>query len=270
MLYLAKIRNAIEFDKQKILDFCQDTFSWGDYIEEVWDSWYNNEGLVVIEENKKVIGMAHGVTYQNEQMLWLEGIRIKEEYRKNGFATRLIEYFEKKANNSNIIHVNMLIESENTASLNLVKKLGYKTISKWNYFSLESKRNSSFQIKFDNVSFNELKDTKNIRFVQSWRWIPVTETNFNELNYNSNILCIKKNDKISSLGFITESISFHDTMILTIIFGSDEDIEKMISHAQNTSLAKNYSKIRILTEKESLTISNVGNKFPFYLVEKII
>ena len=71
MLYLAKIRKPIQLDKEQILDFCQNTFSWGDYIDEVWDSWYNNEGLVIIEENEKAIGMAHGVIYQNEKMLWL-------------------------------------------------------------------------------------------------------------------------------------------------------------------------------------------------------
>ena len=97
MLYLAKIREPNQFDKQQVLDFCQNTFSWGDYIEEVWDSWYNNDGLVVIEENGKVIGMAHGVIYKNEKMLWLEGIRVNEKYRKNGVATCLIEYFERKA-----------------------------------------------------------------------------------------------------------------------------------------------------------------------------
>ena len=55
MLYLAKIRKAIQLDKEQILDFCQNTFSWGDYIDEVWDSWYNNEGLVIIEENEKAL-----------------------------------------------------------------------------------------------------------------------------------------------------------------------------------------------------------------------
>ena len=270
MLYLAKIRKAIQLDKEQILDFCQNTFSWGDYIDEVWDSWYNNEGLVIIEENEKAIGMAHGVIYQNEKMLWLEGVRVNESYRKNGFATCLITHFEKKAKDSNIIRINMLIESENTSSLSLVKKLGYQIISKWNYFSLECKKNDFVETKFDTISFNDLEDLKNMRFVESWRWVPITETNFSELNSNSNILCIKRNGVIHSLGVISESNSFHDTMILTIIFGNDDDIHKMILHTQNISSAKNYSKIRILTEKESLAISNIGNKFPFYLVEKIL
>ena len=26
-------------DKKAVLDFCKNTFSWGDYINDVWDYW---------------------------------------------------------------------------------------------------------------------------------------------------------------------------------------------------------------------------------------
>ena len=43
----------------------------------------------------------------------------------------------------------------------------------------------------------------------------------------------------------------------------------MIKFTQNLAHQKNYSKIRILTELESLpSINNLENKFPFYLMEK--
>ena len=32
-------RLAQSSDKKDILNFCQYTFSWGDYIHEVWDNW---------------------------------------------------------------------------------------------------------------------------------------------------------------------------------------------------------------------------------------
>ena len=69
--------------------------------------------------------------------------------------------------------------------------------------------------------------------------------------------------------FITESISFEDTIILTIVFGIFDDIQNMILYVQNLSAKRNYSKIRIITELNELPpIENIGKKFPFYLVEK--
>ena len=44
----------------------------------------------------------------------------------------------------------------------------------------------------------------------------------------------------------------------------------MILYTQNLSVEKGYSKIRILTEKDDLKMDSLGNKFPFYLVEKTL
>jgi N-acetylglutamate synthase-like GNAT family acetyltransferase len=268
--FMTIIRNPISSDKNQILSFCKKTFSWGDYIPEVWDSWQKDNGLVIIEKDNTAVAMCHGVKFQNENMLWIEGIRVKENYRKNGFATSLIKYFEKIANDFGIKHLNMLVETENTQSLNLVKKLGYQIISKWNYFSLQSKKNSHTRIKFESVDINELKNFKNIRFVESWRWIPLTKDNFENLNFHDNILCQKNDGEVQSLGIISESNSFEDTIILTIVFGRYADIHKMIWYTQNLSVKKGYSKIRILTENDDLKMNNVGNKFPFYLVGKTL
>ena len=90
------------------------------------------------------------------------------------------------------------------------------------------------------------------------------------INSKGNILCLKHNHVIQSLGIISESNSFHDTIILTIIFGTIDDIRKFILYVQNLSIEKKYSKIRILTEYDDLTIDNIGKKFPFYLVEKTL
>ena len=267
---MKNIRNSIASDKNQILSFCEKTFSWGDYIHEVWDSWENDDGLAIIEENNTAVAMCHGVQYKNENMLWIEGIRVNENYRKNGYATSLIMHFEKVANNSDITRVDMLIESENISSLNLVKKMGYKIISKWNYFSLESKKNVHNEIKSDEVDITELKNLESLRFVDSWRWIPLTKSNFKDLCLGGNIFCLRKEGKIQSLGIVTESESFTDTIILTLIFGTLEDMHKIIFYTQNLAIEKKYSKIRIITKKDNLKLGAIGKKFPFYLVEKIL
>ena len=266
---MKNIRMPIPSDKNQILSFCENTFSWGDYIHEVWDSWEKDDGLVIIEEDNAAVAMCHGVKFQNENMIWIEGIRVKDNYRKNGFATSLIRYFEKIANDCDIKHLNMLIESENLQSLNLVKKLDYQIISKWNYFPLSSKKNSHSNIKFESVDVNEL-NFKNIRFVDSWRWIPLTKDNFENLYSSGNVLCQKNDGVVQSLGIISESNSFDDTIILTIIFGTSDGIHKMIWHTQNLSVEKDYSKIRIITEMDDLKMDSLGSKFPFYLVEKTL
>ena len=39
------IREATNSDKTSVLKFCKDTFSWGDYVQDVWDSWISEGNL---------------------------------------------------------------------------------------------------------------------------------------------------------------------------------------------------------------------------------
>ena len=50
-----RIRPANKEDRQDVLRFCNDTFEWGDYIDQVWDLWYldRNGLLIVVEEEEE-------------------------------------------------------------------------------------------------------------------------------------------------------------------------------------------------------------------------
>ena len=263
---MIQIRKPLTSDKQQILDFCTNTFSWGDYIHEVYDSWTKEGELVILEDDNVPIAMCHGATYTDESMLWIEGIRVREDYRRKGFAELLVSHLEKNAHDLGIIHANMLIESENVPSLNLAAKIGYERKSQWNYFAVESKK-TCFSSLFDSVHYDELEYSK-LQFVESWRWIPLTKFNFEKLNSSEQILCIKDNKKVQSLGIITDSKSFDNTMILTILFGKSYGIQKFIQYVQRLAIEKNYSKLRILTQQDEIPVASMQKKFPFYLVEK--
>ena len=265
---MTQIRKPVASDKQQILGFCTNTFSWGDYIHEVYDSWTNEGELVILEENNEPIAMCHGVIYSEEKMLWIEGIRVRHDHRRKGVAELLISHLERNAHDLGISHADMLIESENIPSLNLAAKIGYERKSKWNYFAVEAKK-TSYSSLFDSVDYDELTYSE-LRFVDSWRWIPLTRSNFQRLNSDGQILCIRDNKKIQSLGIITYSRSFDNTIILTILFGKSYGIQKFIQYVQRLALEKNYSKLRILTQQDEIPVVSIQKKFPFYLVEKII
>ena len=88
-------RLASSSDKKDVLNFCQNTFSWGDYIHEVWDNWINEGHLIVIKNDQIPVSMAHAGFYPDEKMIWIEGIRVSNNFRKKGLAQKMIHYFER-------------------------------------------------------------------------------------------------------------------------------------------------------------------------------
>ena len=77
------IREAISSDKHHILEFCQNTFSWGDYIEDVWDYWIS-EGILLVYVKNNPIGISHAVFLKDH--VWIEGIRINPDFGRQGIA----------------------------------------------------------------------------------------------------------------------------------------------------------------------------------------
>ena len=176
--------------------------------------------------------MAHAATYDNEKMIWIEGIRVHENFRKHGIAQKMIAHFEDYARKQGFEISRMLIASENIPSLTLAQKLGYQKISKWNYFSLESKEfTQEFDVSMENcLSDNQLIDDK-FHFIESWRWIPMTRNRLDTLNFENKILCKKINNQTISMGIVTESQSFENTIILELLIAND--IEDIIKFPQN-------------------------------------
>ena len=92
------IRKAKASDKSKVLDFCKNTFSWGDYIVDVWDYWIVEGNLLVLTENKTPAAICHSSFF--DKQVWIEGIRVNEKFRKKGFAkkikTKVYNYSKQK------------------------------------------------------------------------------------------------------------------------------------------------------------------------------
>ena len=57
------IRLANSNDKTQVLKFCQKTFSWGDYIEQVWDYWIS-EGNLFLYEKEAPVGISHALFFR--------------------------------------------------------------------------------------------------------------------------------------------------------------------------------------------------------------
>ena len=166
-----KIRLARRSDKGSILSFCTNTFSWGDYIDKVFDKWYNEpNGKLLVAENGgpnnsdnhryilnsnslhshtesgnnitntttrvKPIALSHVVFCPNTSLLWIEGIRVHPNYRRHKVATALIDKMLQYGKRRGAIEASAIISVNNIASNSLFSGMGFKVISKWTYYNI--------------------------------------------------------------------------------------------------------------------------------------
>lgn len=214
-----KFRVATVYDKDYVLDFCKNTFSWGDYIDRVWDIWIREPNSIflvaVVNENniEKPIAISHGILIP-EKIGWIEGIRVDPKYRSRKLATNMSLHILEYARKKGAVYSSAIVSINNEASKGLMEKLGFKVISTWSYLSIkpidllpELKNftiDNSTTTKVANLNdyqpiLNFLNQSNIFhasgkKFVNSWRWYDLTEDKLRMMINNKQVIILVNND----------------------------------------------------------------------------
>ena len=138
------IRRARSSDKNKVLNFCMNTFEWGDYIDRAWDNWISEPSslLFVCEtqlssfiSKSDLVGVIHILQCSNNS-LWIEGLRINKLYRNNGFATALLNHSIDYGIKNNLNECCALVSQGNFASQKMLEKLGFLKLFTCTYYNI--------------------------------------------------------------------------------------------------------------------------------------
>lgn len=265
------VLNALKSDKNKVIKFCKNTFSWGDYISEIWEYWYSEGNLFVIRENNSPVALSHASISKKDQQVWIEGIRVNPTFRRKGHASSLIKHSEKQARNYNCLNSFMLIETNNKNSLNLSQKLGYVIKEKWNFFSLlPEKFEFAPQVEFIkiNTKIFDLLSSLDLLYVDSWRWYSLKGDRLSSLLENQQIIYSNENNEYS-VAVLTFSKHFPKTMIVTLLFGNNSGIRNLLNYSKHIVKLQNFKRIQVLTKLNKINdLQNIEKGLSFYLMWK--
>ncbi|KAG2474408.1 MAG: N-acetyltransferase GCN5 [Nitrosopumilales archaeon] len=268
------VTKASASDKDQVLEFCQNTFSWGDYIADVWDSWIDEGDLLVIHKNSSPIAICHASTNKEGKQTWIEGIRVNQLFRRKGYASILIKEAENIAKKKNCTTAFMLIASSNVKSLALARKLDYEHYETWNFYSFSPKKiGQKIKIKFANYEkkLPSILFSSNFFFVNSWRWLPLDDFTISSLCKEKRIIYFGNDNITEGLAILTVSEHFGETMLITIISGSINGLKEILSYIQNYGYQEKYKRLQILTKLKHLPGNeNFENRITFSLMKKKI
>jgi len=255
-----KIREATSFDRISVLKFCKDTFSWGDYIDKVWPSWLD-EGNLFLFEKQFPLGICHAFYFQNQ--IWIEGIRIDPNFRRQKIASKLVTHAELIGKKTNALFSYMLIDTENKKSISMAHSLNYEIFQTWNYYSLIPKNNSNFKIEFK----KSLNSDFFPYYVDSWRWLETNDDILFDLCTQNKVITSNLDDN-NSVAILGDYKHLNKTLIVTLFSESFDTLSNVISYLQNYAIEKNYERIQILTKEKLPSFDNLEYKISFNLMKK--
>ncbi len=129
------VRKAREDDRDEVLSFCVGTFDWGDYIDEVFDSWLKGPDslLLVAEADGRPVGILHA-RLMNHGRAWLEGLRVRPNHRRMGVGRAMTESAMGLLRESEHGTIRLLVESNNEASMGLAVNQGFCEETRWAFY----------------------------------------------------------------------------------------------------------------------------------------
>ena len=127
------IRPARPDDKAAIAAFTTDTFTWGDYVADAFDSWMadpDGQILIAADSDDHAVGMAR-VAMLSAIEGWAQAARVHPDYRRQGIAGRLTLAGEVWAADRGALVMRLLTEAWNEPAQRQVEKSGYRLVAKW-------------------------------------------------------------------------------------------------------------------------------------------
>ena len=165
------VRKACGSDREAVFKFCEKTWSWGDYIPEVWDKWLKEKsGRVFIATIDGVpVGITH-LSIDKPHEVWLGGARTDPNYRRMGVATAITKKCLDYAKRKGAKVARLTTESDNIAAQAVIKKLGFKPIAEFvemkteNIAEEENSANSKWAEETEaDIAWNYLQTSESYR-----------------------------------------------------------------------------------------------------------
>ena len=258
-----EIRRAREEDKDPVLEFCKGTFSWGDYISEVWDKWNSSGTLYVCEKKGTVLGVYHIAFLSGGA--WLEGMRVHPAYRKMGLGTMMMRHAESVIRGGT---VRLVIESQNAPSIKLVMSVGYRPEEEWRLYNMvPEEQDSRAEVAARPPVLADLAGSGT--YADSWRWIPLGVAEIERLVALGRVLVLKGGTKASAVGVWNRSDDFSKTFQVVLVGGSRDGMREILRRAQDMARRSLCEKIQVFApEKIPLDLAFLEKKSKFVLMRK--
>ena len=263
MVNIMKIRAAMSNDKATVLEFCKDTFSWGDYVADVWDRWQSKGRLHVVEDDGKVVGVYNLAIF--EKQAWIEGMRVHPQYRRKGLGKSMLLHAESIIQNKII---RLIIESENHHSIRLAGSMGYYLEEKWQLYSMPAEKQSS-DIKTAN-DILQIKDLVNsVTYADSWKWFPLDNEELGKLIEQERVVISVANGVSMAMGIWNRYTDFPKVLQIGYLNGTKDGMIQILRYIQNKAYELNCERVQIFVhEKTSLDASFLDKRSLFYLMRK--
>ena len=265
------VRNAAPGDRDDILSFCASTFSWGDYIEQVWDLWLNDSHgkLFVAETGGKKVGLAHVAVCPDSKEAWLEGVRVHPSHRRSGLATALVNKMLEFGKEKGATRTLAIVAKNNAASQRMMERNGFSVISEWAYYSTGDridKRTSGARLAsaaeldaiLEYLEASKIYEMSGKTYVKAWHWYALDRITLKALISEEKV--VVSESPVAGIAVLNRHGYWNRKNILQIVYLDSQDekvLSNLLAFATNLYLDEKYERLHVLCQQDAKMTSSI-------------
>jgi N-acetylglutamate synthase-like GNAT family acetyltransferase len=274
---MLNFRAARNSDKDRVIEISSKVWNGHDYVPKVYEKWMgDNKGeFTIAEKDGEIIGFAR-YSKVNDSEIWLEGIRMDEKYRNNGFATELTEYYIEKARNENAKVLRLSSYIGSVESMRISEKTGFKKDGCFSYCYKDIDKEtqakpSSHVINLMSTATAWHFATKSSYFMMAngyisygWRFKKLDYELMDQLVRNKQVYGVIKDGKITAMMIITENSHGEDGMTIGFLEGESAGLKLLLEYSLVLAAeksAKYVSTMAVMNEKIIDVLALSGFRF---------
>jgi hypothetical protein len=228
------IRKALSRDKGTIFAFSQHTWYWGDYLQEIWEEWFHEQGSLTLVATIARVPVTTGhMSFPTPNEAWLEGLRVNPKYRHHGLARRITHRFIIEVGKRGVKVLRLATTSQTEAILKVMTHLKFKQVADFKLLQKDLHIRQDKKTGFKEPVFppidsilsyllrSPVMKAQHSLINKRWRFLNLIEEEIRGKLIRCEIRAISDNHDIKSLVFIESSpesldISFADGQLGTL------------------------------------------------------
>lgn len=254
-----EIRKAKPSDKTPILEISNEIWGGHDYLPKVWDGWVADKKarFIVATVNGRTVGCARA-SLQTNDVAWLEGVRVHEEYRGLGIAGKLNHSLVEWARRKGAKVARLSTGSGNRASREHLTKIGFPLMQ--TFQRLESARCLRVKpagVTTPRVSADTLWNWLGTRtsfaenhsmYSDGWTWYPLTLQTLKILMKQGQAVNIIRDKQLEASCIFVDEDGF---LTMGFVTGDARDVVKLARMLQFVMFRKKRENLRVLLPSRS-------------------
>lgn len=164
---MIRFRKARRQDKEKILRIASHTWEGWDYVPLLLDDWLREGGLFVAEAKGRIVGMTK-TTVLSPGELWLEGLRVAEDLRRQGIGEKLAKFQLNEALSRKPHSLRLSTAEINRTSIGIIERLGFRLFCTFTYLEAEVRKPREapllWPLKPEEESWKMVKESEFLRY----------------------------------------------------------------------------------------------------------